>query len=377
MTIKPLVVLVCRVLGFVLFHFYPIHDLSTHTKLVVMDRLQGEQPLSQKNHNQFTDAYDKHILLKIGKSTCTLSNAVSVRNNMPSPPRLHIPRRESRDFKEPAQIPSTNARNIPPLPSPVVAVQSPWISQHASTTPYSPTADFASALPSSFSVNYSNSHNLIDSSSRLKRTPQKAGYQQESVQQSNQDAIYHTERRPDANRSLTMDAESFRPALRLGPKRRALSPASEITYHDDRRSSQASSQSTEPSAFQLEPIHQPQRTGSLSSTTSSAHPQSSTSSYLLSATSSLTSASTLDFATLRSPAEFAPPDVPPRISTYNSDLIIPSRKPPELLDTSLKPVSNVVRPTASRTGPSLICSCCPKKPKRFENEKQLRSVMIY
>lgn len=351
--------------------------LSICAKSVVMDRLQGEQPLSQKNHNQFTDAYDKHMLLRIGKSNSAFSNPTSVQNSqMSSPPRLHIPDREARELPDMAQGPPTNARNMPPLPSPVVSVKDSWIGHRINTTPYSPIVDSTSNLSNSSTTSRIDSDHLQHHVSWSDRKQRQAGRQHDNLEDTH-DSGYGAERGLETSRNLMVEGDSFRPALRLGTKRRALSPASETLFQEDRRSSQASSQSTEPSAGQFDFGHHPQRTGSLSSTTSSAFPHSSASSYLLSATSSLTSASTLDFATLRTPTEVTASDPPVRISMYASDALSPARKPPDtpfIAENTNKLTSNVVRPTASRIGPSFICSCCPKKPRRFENEKQLRSV---
>lgn len=336
-------------------------------KIAAMDRLHGDQPLSRENHYRSTNAYDQHILKKIGKSNSAHTSENSTyKQRMVSPPRLQVATtRENGHSSILANPSAAPARSMPPLPSPVLNLRDSQASLREQAMFGSPISDVLMGSP-----DQSASH-------RLDRVEQSYDHRLTYSRTQNTASRYVTDRLPNVPKDLPQCFETTRPSLRLGTKRRALSPAPEIMFHDDRRSSQASSVSTEPSRSHSDTNRQQQRTGSVSSTTSSAYPQSSTSSYLISATSSLTSASTLDSASARTPAEFAPPDLTYRLAVPDAKIITPQRKlsdTPSNTDVIARTVSSTINPRAARIGQYFICSCCPKKPKRFDTEEQLRYV---
>ena len=178
-----------------------------------------------------------------------------------------------------------------------------------------------------------------------------------------------------------------RKASRQGMKRRALSPPSEVA-RDDKSSAYPLELSTKMSgsnparspaaAYRPHPAY-----GSMSSTASSIRQSSYASSFAPSlAGSSLTSISSYD---RNSPSD--PSHIPFITSAHPvsspATSIAPSRK--QTFQQSPRDVQNPARtmsvqtavsesrpPTASRIGSYYICDCCPKKPKKFDTEDELR-----
>lgn len=177
--------------------------------------------------------------------------------------------------------------------------------------------------------------------------------------------------------SLSMEDQPLRAALH-GTKRRALSPPIEGSYmlrqdkHLPLRSPIESRSSDMTSA-------QPYNTRSISSTASSIQHSSCASSNLLCDTSS-------SMTSISSPSSVV--KVMPEASKHPS-LVIPSPAHEDLrrlvtpVDKaagsprqSVTPISarRKAEVTPSRIGNYYMCSCCPKKPRKFETQHQLRSV---
>lgn len=115
--------------------------------------------------------------------------------------------------------------------------------------------------------------------------------------------------------------------------------------------------------------------GSVSSAASSAQPQSYASSGLLStaAPSSMTSMSSYDPNSPRDQPSYITSAQP--VASPISNLA--PRKAPEKLvprKLSVQTTAMSTRPIPTRIGNNFICACCPKKPKKFETEEQLRYV---
>lgn len=181
-----------------------------------------------------------------------------------------------------------------------------------------------------------------------------------------------------------------RKVSRQGMKRRALSPPSE-TARDERnptyvaesyqKMSGSNSARSPAIAYRSHPGY-----GSISSTSSSFRQNSYTSSFAASLTgSSLTSISSYD---RQSPSDAS---LPPQFITSAHPVsspatsITPSRKSQSQNITqdhkgisrrmSTQTTGNEPRSTpSSRIGNYFICDCCPKKPKKFETEEELRYV---
>ena len=180
-----------------------------------------------------------------------------------------------------------------------------------------------------------------------------------------------------------------RQASRQGLKRRALSPPAEMARDDKAHAYpaelfQKSSSSNNParspaSIYRSQPAY-----GSVSSTASSVRQNSYTSSFAPSlAGSSLTSISSYD---RQSPSDTSLPhhfitSAPPVSSPATG--IAPSRKayiqqsPQDSQAISRKmsihtAVNEPRPPTATRIGSYWMCDCCPKKPKKFDSEEELR-----
>ena len=185
-----------------------------------------------------------------------------------------------------------------------------------------------------------------------------------------------------------------RQASRQGLKRRALSPPTEMARDDKAHAYPAElfqkSSSSHPTNRSPASIYRAQPTyGSVSSTASSIRQSSYPSSFAPSlAGSSLTSISSFD---RQSPSDHTHPhasitSAPPVLSPATA--IAPSRKAFHLQQSpqeshaisrkmSIHTAVNETRPpTATRIGPYWMCDCCPKKPKKFESEEELRYVFL-
>ena len=179
-----------------------------------------------------------------------------------------------------------------------------------------------------------------------------------------------------------------------GMKRRALSPPAEA-FRDDKALLYNADTYQKPSAttnYPRSPIsRQDPSHGSVSSVSSASLRNNSYASSLgLSITgSSMTSVSSLDThspGTISPLSDFGPPKDSPYITSVSlnpsQSSITPARSHQQTRDSkpastarkmSIQSAVNQTRQTtASRIGGQFICECCPKKPKKFESEEELR-----
>ena len=192
------------------------------------------------------------------------------------------------------------------------------------------------------------------------------------------------------NLSDSQEQQMGRRSSKQGMKRRAGSPPSDVA-RDEKSPSRGSTSAepfppklytTAPGRSPVSRYYQPKH-GSVSSTASSVRHNSYASSVALSiAGSSMTSISSFERQSPLDPASQAPyiTSAPPICSP--ATLIAPSRiqTAPSPLDT--KPLvrklsTHVVMtdsrlPPATRVGNYFLCDCCPKKPKKFDREDELR-----
>lgn len=335
----------------------------------INQELQGKKPLAQQNHHQSTHAYDKHLLLKIGRS-----------NSAPGHPKPH-----SRDNMSRLSIqtkgPSLLARSAHDLSSssdPFIKSTTSLISavfpssrlswlEH-SMDPRSPSSENTSYEidPERFSASCGRN---MSSRSQTGSTYSPEDARTRSERGSHDSAIFEDVR--SASDKHSFQGERPRPALQyLGTKRRALSPYSETTHEHRHESLPPRPQGR--TDRQTGPPPQPYQTGLLSSTASSTHYNSYTSSNLFSTSSTVTSISSIETPASREPTRqlFTSPT---SASSSSAVAILPLRKSPKLNKISLQSAVNDLCTLTSRIGDHYVCSCCPKKPKKFETEEKLRA----
>ncbi|RMZ86249.1 hypothetical protein DV737_g114, partial [Chaetothyriales sp. CBS 132003] len=356
-------------------------------------RLHGERPLAQQNFDRSSQAYDQQLLSKIGKPNSPPRHSRS--DSADSTHLSHKPSLQTRDSKQNQRM------AVADLPSIAADPMSRWVGSPGSGA-LSPRArpnwrDFMDhRSPSNDSTPPSL---LLDpelfmhsrTSGKLPRTGSKHGHDDYSSPTSvSQRGSYDNAVSADpdhdypgeesaASRKFHLNAQRHhsdgRKPSRQGMKRRAPSPPAEMARDDKPRV-----YPTEPcqtitcATLSRSPATQNQSLpgyGSVSSTASSFRLQSHPSSFAPSLTgSSLTSISSLE---RHSPSD--PTQLPFISSTHPVASPVNSVMP---MDASRKmsiqsAVNDTTPPTAPRTGVHFMCDCCPKKPRKFGTEEELRA----
>lgn len=347
-----------------------------------VNRLHGENPLAQQNHNQSTHAYDKHILLRIGKSNSPPGHhkSSSRERNIPVQ-KLSIQTESPNLLLRPFNDPSSTFDPITKwMASPTSAVsptvRSSWREQ--SMDPRSPASDIysqsASLDPDTFPTP---SIRSTHSATRSNQTHSPEGARSRSERGSYDSAMHagDAEYVSDETSLGGLHIEE-RPRLAVvhhGIKRRALSPPPELLH--EHRIDPPTARLQRASGGQSVTSRQPYRAVSLSSTASSAQYNSYTSSTLSSfAPSSATTLSPFDTPVGR--------EHNPQLTTLqalrpahgSSVAVLPLRPTPDNSTAvmSIQSPSSEARTPPGRIGNFYICSCCPKKPKKFDTEEQLK-----
>ncbi|EXJ80192.1 hypothetical protein A1O1_08334 [Capronia coronata CBS 617.96] len=362
-------------------------------------RLQGETPLAQQNFNLSSQAYDQRVLSKIGKP-----------NSPPRPPRFGssetpmFPQKLALQTKNPKSQ-STPTNDLPSatldpisrwITSPVSAGVSPgsrpgwrdYNMDHRSSSMDSAAASlvldpelFVQPRPSGFLSTSGSIQGNEDTTSVASRS-QRSSYDQ---------GVF-----PDGESDLAGDEcgafrllncgdsqqQTSRRSSQLGTKRRARSPPSDAAredkspLHGNLVSEQFPRMQT--ALYRLE--H-----GSVSSTSSSVRQNSYASSAAISvARSSMTSISSFDrqspmdpyqttyltsIHTVSSPATSTAPSRPhPLQSPLEAKSSFPAMSIQSAINDSRMPL-----PPATRIGNYFICDCCPKKPRKYDTEEELRA----
>ena len=376
----------------------------------VLLRLQGEKPLAQENLHRSSHAYDKHVLSKIGKGNSPPrqkslgDNSIAAQR---SPSLL-----TDRNGIQRLSVIDLTANSADPLSrwvtSPISGGVSP--STKHSWRDYnmgfrSPSVD-SSGVPSTLDqdsstrprgpVRHSTSGSLpgLDDSVSSYSRSHRGSYDQTVF--SDPDADFPMEAEGGFRKMNLGDPSDGRQILsKQGMKRRALSPPAEASREDKALLYTADTyqkQSATPN-YPRSPIsRQDPSHGSVSSVSSASLRNNSYASSLgLSvAGSSMTSVSSLD---THSPGAISPLSefVPQKDSLYvtsvslnpSQSAITPARSSHQQTRDS-KPVSTARKmsiqsavnqtkqSSASRIAGQFICECCPKKPKKFESEEELR-----
>lgn len=350
-------------------------------------RLQGENPLARQNQNQSTHAYDKHLLLRIGKSNSPPGYArSSSKDDSILDQKLSIQTRDPNLLPRPAQESSSSldpTTTWTTSPTSAISLTSKFSWHEHGMDPRSSFSEGTSQL---FAVDPELLHSSIP---RAKSSKPRSG-----SMQSSQDTRARSERDSYDSNMYTADAESLsdeaslrslhmedRPhrAVLHGTKRRALSPPIE-SNRAQRQDNYLPLRSPNIHGSQDSMPYQPYNARSLSSTASSTQHSSYASSNMISnPSSSMTSISSLSSIARMVPESSQHLSLPTSLPTQKnlSILVTPVEKPTGSSQqdvASLSITTNKVRVAPSRIGNYYICSCCLKKPKRFETEDQLRFV---
>ncbi|KAL2412842.1 hypothetical protein ABEF91_000710 [Exophiala dermatitidis] len=370
-------------------------------------RLQGEMPLARQNFTRSSQAYDQRVLSKIGKPNSPPRHQRTGSMESPMFPRnLALQTKESK-----IQVLSANEHPNAPLDSisrwitsPVSGGVSPnacsgWregkpghrnssVDCAAGSLVLDPEL-FVPPRPTGLISTGSSVLGHEDAASLGGRS-QRGSYDQGTLAES--------ELLGDENCAfrnlICSDRDPPLPATRRpsqqGMKRRALSPPSHMARED--KSPLLSSKSTEPlsriqtTSSTMSPVS-PYRLqhGSVSSTSSSIRQNSYSSSLTLSVGgSSMTSVSSHD---RQSPLDSSHPAYLSSAQPVSSPAtsVTPSVSQPTQSPVDTKPPyptmsihtavneTRVPLPPATRIGNYFICDCCPKKPKKFEAEADLRA----
>jgi len=360
-------------------------------------------PLAQQNFNRSSQAYDQRVLSKIGKSNSPPRHQRSGSIESTSyVQKLSLQTKESK-----VQLPSANeltSASFDPvsrwITSPVSAGVSPgsrsgWRDYNMDHR--SPSIDSAATslvLDPELFVQ-PRPTGLISAGASLLSSDDSASFASRSHRGS-YDQAFFAETESDIagdegprNLNLGDSLQQLhvgRRSSKQGMKRRAHSPPSDMVRADDKSPSRGSS-----SAELFQKVHTPARSpvskyqpnhGSLSSSASSIRQNSYASSIALSvAGSSMTSISSFDRQSPLDPSQPAYITSAQPVSSPATS-IAPSRiqtAQPSIDTKSLigkmsiqSAINNTRLPPATRIGNYFICDCCPKKPKKFDTEEELR-----
>ncbi len=363
-------------------------------------------PLAQRALNRSSQAYDQRLLSKIGKPTSPPRHQRSGSSESTSyGSKLSLQTKDSR-----SQLLSANdlaSASFDPvarwMTSPVSAGVSPgsrpgWRDYNMDHR--SPSIDSAATslvldpelfvqprpagLPSHPGSGLGN-----DDVASLASRSQRGSYDQAFVAETDSDlagnegGAFHKLKLSDSQEPV-----GRRSSKQQGMKRRARSPPSDMARDDRSPSRGIASAELFPKVYTTAPArlpgahYYPPKHGSVSSTSSSVRQNSYASSLALSvAGSSMTSISSFERQSPLDPAlaayiTSAPPvaspatsiplaRIPPTQSSIDTNSPIRNMSlPPGINDSRLAP--------ATRIGNHFICDCCPKKPKKFDTEDELR-----
>jgi hypothetical protein len=345
-------------------------------------RLHGERPLAQKDFNRSAQAYDQSLLSKIGKTNSPPHHRSDSTDTTPQTQKLSLQTRDaaSQQRLRVADLPSASLDSTRWITSPMSAGVSPgsrpsW-------------RDYNMGQPSPSNESTATSLVLDPELFLQQRTtnkPPTAGTGMDdsgSVESRSQRGSYD-QAMFGSDHDFVHEDTTTRP----GMKRRALSPPAEAARDDKsptyaselyQKMSSAGAARSPASAYRAAPSY-----GSVSSTASSVRQGSYASSFAPSiAASSMTSVSSLDrqspsdpsqahpFLTSAGPVSSPATSIPPPRKTQ-------AQSPQDarvVRKMSIHTAVNDPQPPITKLGSYYICECCPKKPRKFETEEELRQV---
>ena len=381
----------------------------------VLLRLQGEKPLAQENLSRSSHAYDKHVLSKIGRG----NSPPRQKSSGPGDNSITAQRSPSHSVDsngiQRLSVAELTAGSADPLSrwvtSPVsggvspgtkhswreynVGFRSPSVDSSGPQSILDPDSHTRPRGPTRHSTSGS-LPGLDDSASSYSRS-NRGSYDQVFFAEA--DADFPMEetggfRKLNLGDSTPSHSDGRQTLSKQGMKRRALSPPAEASREDKALSYTADTYQKQSATtnYPRSPIpRQDPSHGSVSSASSASLRNNSYASSLgLSITgSSMTSVSSLEThspGAISPLSEFGPTKDSPYITTVSlnpsQSSITPAR--PHQQNRDSKPVSTARKMSiqsavnhtrhsnASRIGGQFMCECCPKKPKKFESEEELR-----
>lgn len=358
--------------------------------LFCVSRLHGEKPLAQVNFNRSSQAYDQSLLSKIGKPSSPPRQRSDSTDTMPTTNTLSLQTRDSSSSQRLTADYSASTDSARWMTSPLSGGTSPGLRPNwrdYNMDPRSPSGDSASNLlvldPELFLQTRNgmrppteSARSTNDDSISLDSRSQRGSYDQamfgaEESDFGNDDvgALPHRVRRQESGQGL---------------KRRALSPPTETANPSDFPNKVTGTSGRSPIVS-----YRPYASyGSVSSISSSARQSSHASSFAPSlAGSSMTSISSYDrpspsdpsqaqqFITSAGPissptatsiGQFRKPYLPPEPTQDCSSIARKMSIKTAVSDTRNSPVTKI--------GNHYMCDCCPKKPRKFDTEHDLRQV---
>lgn len=353
-----------------------LHYASTPlTWNLLNSKLQGERHMGQRHVERSSHAYDKSVLQRIGgphtppRSAPALSNEDSSLIAQNTLQRLN--NSDIRPLSVPSTLPerrlssneSTGPRwsSVPQPSSPALSVLRSPFSDHGMAQAQARQADELSSNLNTPQDSHRPPHERLEQASLENREYHAASQDQ-----------FKAERSPAGS--------DYQQNPKTGQKRRALSPPSEAVLDPTLRGNNNSDDWQRPRSG--DERHDPQnrlqaQNASLSSNNASLPQNSYSSSYGVSLASSATS-----YASERLPPSSYQPaaqndtHTQAQQQTYDAQSMnqpppipVSNGGPPPIPHRRQNSTSGAPRP------PGLwICDCCPKKPKKFENEQELRSV---
>ncbi|RMD43096.1 hypothetical protein DV735_g2001, partial [Chaetothyriales sp. CBS 134920] len=371
-------------------------------------RLLGERPLDQQNFDRSSQAYDQRLLSKIGKP-----NSPPRHSRSDSADSAHLPTKSSLQIRESKQGQRMAVADLPTIvsdpmsrwaASPGSGALSPcaranWRDylDHRSPSnestppslPLDPELFVQAQARSGGKASRTGSKPVNDDySSPTASVSQPGGY--DNALPNEPDHEFPGDE-GSASRKFHLNVQwhhSERKPSRQGMKRRAPSPPAEVARDEKPRGYPTDAhQTTAGARLSRSPAAQSQSLsgyGSVSSTASSFRLPSHPSSFAPSVTgSSLTSISSLE--------RQSPPDraqlpfvasthlvTSPLNSVIQARKVPPQQSSPEAMDTLRKmsiqsAINGTPPPNTPRTGPQFMCDCCPKKPRKFVTEEELRA----
>ncbi len=372
-------------------------------------RLHSEVPLAQRNFDRSAQAYDQRLLSKIGKSNSPPRHQRSGSTESSSyGTKLSLQTKDSKGHLLSAnELPSALFDPVSKwITSPVSAGVSPgarpgwrdYNMNHRSPSIDSAANSFvldpelfvqprgAGLLPAGGAAP------INDEVASLGSRSYRGSYDQGFFAETESDIAGDDGAFRNLNLIDSQEQQVGRRSSKQGMKRRAGSPPSEMA-RDDRSPSRGSASAdlfhqkaytTAPARSPVSKFYQPKH-GSVSSTASSIRHNSYASSIALSiAGSSMTSISSFErqspldpasqpayIASAQAMSSPATSIAPSRITTTHSPL---ATKPPVRKISTHTAMSDSRYPPATRVGNYFICDCCPKKPKKFDSEDELRYV---
>jgi len=356
----------------------PSDDAAHPAKALSNYRLQGERQLEQRTLEESSNSYDKHLLSRIGGPS---GNDVPKRLSVSfSPGSVHDSPGHSRYETERRNL-SLRPLVLPDLPSSSDSpVSTRWPLSETSPGSMGPSSEHGS-LESSRMQTRNCSLTFDDSASSHRGSYDHSMFDVEDGQMG---VLNPHERMPRS--------DEFYSNLKAGTKRRACSPPGEATREERSSVGSASGQSGENAS--RKPIQPFSSKGSPVSKLSASHSSASSVSSLgqrfgssLASSvgiGSLASSATSYGSSRLSPSfetEFRPATSQFPLKAHSSNVLSSAlyHQIPQdaVLAISQKAQSEKMQHTCGPTGMSqisvvYICECCPKKPKKFDSEGELR-----